>query len=662
MRRRIGSLFVLVGLSIVLLLVFSSNAGEATTSLVVTGTPTPTRSATPPKATPLPSVQRTLPKPTPTTSVQKAPAKATPPPVVKETPTAKKPSITNPKTFRAPRSPASSGSWIEIMSEDFEICSMPCAGWSMVDLSNDGYERYWKDATYWDGTSYRSTSGYWAAWPARGGANGYPPSFYNLYSDNMDTRMIYGPFDLSDAVDAEVNFNLWREIEPAFDYVSVEVSTDGSTFQPLAFWDGFVQQWEYESVSLRDFTGYSMPTGYSQVWVAWRFYSDYVTTYQGPWVDDISIWKNVPGQVTGLGSTYYYNRNNVRVPTRYATVHLFDHNTNGSDYELATAYTDQNGYFQFPTIRNWEYWDSGDPDHTLDLYIKIEAFYYDSGSTFHRVTYFSGDTYKWAGQINANVPDGNLDLSYDVALGDPSKPAMWIFRDLRRAWEYAVGQTAIDPGSATVTWQANSNCYPFQPGICNSFFYASIGGPFIFIGDNARSSSDTVVHEIGHDYMFNANNWWYWNSSCWGHDIFVPKEASCGWSEGYADFFALAVNGDRCYDKGIGPCTGVQNLDYFDLENQHWGDGQAPGDTVEGRVAGALYDLFDTTNDGPYDTVTYGFVPIWNIVRTTPTETTFRDFSNSWIAGGHDLRTSLLVFYQNTIDYLRTNYLPLIMK
>ncbi len=65
MRRRIGSLFVLVGLSIVLLLVFSSNAGEATTSLVVTGTPTPTRSATPPKATPLPSVQRTLPKPTP---------------------------------------------------------------------------------------------------------------------------------------------------------------------------------------------------------------------------------------------------------------------------------------------------------------------------------------------------------------------------------------------------------------------------------------------------------------------------------------------------------------------------------------------------------------------------------------------------------------------
>ncbi|MDE3089382.1 MAG: hypothetical protein KGJ80_08350, partial [Chloroflexota bacterium] len=147
---------------------------------------------------------------------------------------------------------------------------------------------------------------------------------------------------------------------------------------------------------------------------------------------------------------------------------------------------------------------------------------------------------------------------------------------------------------------------------------------------------------------------WYWSPTCSGHDIFLGKESSCGWSEGWADFFALTVDAHKvgnavCYDKGIGPCTGIRNTNYFDLENQGWNDGQPQGDTVEGRVAGALYDLFDYANDG-YDQIGFGFgSQIWNSARTAPS--TFLGFWNNWKARGYEKHASVQSIYQNTIDY-----------
>ncbi len=633
--RQVNPLLILLFISILALFALAgSQVGEATnpSSVLLASTPTPFNRGTLAKATPSP---RAKPTSTPTTQPKRV------------------------GTTRSPSAPTAF--WTPITSEGFEVCSMPCPGWSVVDLSNDGFERYWKDVRYWDGTAYRANSGAWAAWPAAGGADGYSPSINNnKYFDNMDTRMIYGPFDLSDAGDAQVYFYLWREIEPGFDYLTFEVSLDGVNFQELARWDGFVQTWELESISLRNYTGYSRPVGDSRVWVAWRFFSDSSVRYQGPWVDDISIFKLVPGQVTAQGWANYYNRNDARSAARFATVHLFDHNTNGTDYELAyPTNTDQNGLFQFPSLRNWEYWDGGDPNHMLDLYIAVEAAYTETTGTVNKATYISGDTYKWTRQRYDNVPDGTVDLSYDILITDTAKPAMWIYQDLRRAWEYVITYGHTDPGSATATWEAGSNCYPFWP-FCGSFFYAP--GRFFFIQDIAVIRPDTVVHEDGHNYMFNATNWWWWDSKCWGHAMFasIDDDGNCAWSEGWADFFALLVNGDPCYDFGPGPC-GFGGFGFYNLETQNRNDGQAKGDKVEGRVAGALYDLFDNTTDG-YDQGFFGFLPIWNIIATAPPETKFRDFSNSWIANGYDLRQSLLAFYQNTIDYLSSNYLPVILK
>jgi hypothetical protein len=263
-----------------------------------------------------------------------------------------------------------------------------------------------------------------------------------------------------------------------------------------------------------------------------------------------------------------------------------------------------------------------------------------------------------------DVPDGIITLDYSIVSNDSKGPAMWLLRDAQRSWDYVNGQTASDPGSTVLAWENNQDCYPGH--VCISLFWGGLGGPFIFIQHGVRFSRDTVIHEIGHNYMNNVTqgHYWYPYPSCWGHDIWMAKDAKCAWSEGWADFFPLLVNGDRCYDKGVGPCTGTRDQQYFDLENQGWSDTQTRGPTVEGRVAGALYDLYDSNNEGPFDIATNSFVSMWIIMRDRPTAAqTLADFGNSWKNTGYNYGQFLLVSYQNTIDYgLRWNYLPLIRK
>ncbi|MDD5468876.1 MAG: hypothetical protein PHS96_13825, partial [Anaerolineales bacterium] len=57
------------------------------------------------------------------------------------------------------------------------------------------------------------------------------------------------------------------------------------------------------------------------------------------------------------------------------------------------------------------------------------------------------------------------------------------------------------------------------------------------------------------------------------------------------------------------------------------------GNKVKGRVAGALYDLFDSNNEG-FDSATFGFAPIADLLIQTPLEVSFIQFWESWQASG----------------------------
>jgi hypothetical protein len=150
--------------------------------------------------------------------------------------------------------------------------------------------------------------------------------------------------------------------------------------------------------------------------------------------------------------------------------------------------------------------------------------------------------------------------------------------------------------------------------------------------------------------------------ACFDHDIMTPMpSAQCAFNEGFSDYFALAVNSqwiyrDWCYDYfDPGPCDPYPNG--VDLEHQWLTDGRPQGELVEGRVAGALYDLTDPWPDFlDHQQDSFGFVATDLGSASTP-----HDFYQNW--GGH---SASCIFYNNTIDYggctIYRVYLPLLMN
>lgn len=178
---------------------------------------------------------------------------------------------------QAPLTPPSSTAfgWSEVMVESFEG-AFPSGAWSVLDISSDGCEFLWDD------DDYRHTGGNWAAWPANGGINGLDPAT-NKYPPNMVSWMIYGPFDLSDASDAKLTFNLWLQTETNYDKVFVGVSNDGSNFSGYNFSGSY--DWSLKEI------GFSSYSGDSSVWIGFSFSSDGIVNMEGPWVDDVKVEK-----------------------------------------------------------------------------------------------------------------------------------------------------------------------------------------------------------------------------------------------------------------------------------------------------------------------------------------------------------------------------------
>jgi hypothetical protein len=171
----------------------------------------------------------------------------------------------------APQAPGVSSpqGWQVIAAEDFE----------------GSFPNVWDVTGGWDDRSCpgRHTNGSWAGW----NADLYASSCSDTYDDNRQDWMVYGPFDLSNASDAKVEFDMWREIEQTYDVVAFGVSSNGTDFNAVG-WDG-ASPWAHYTVSFTDFVGDS------SVWVAFIFISDASIHYEGAWVDQIEILKEVTG-------------------------------------------------------------------------------------------------------------------------------------------------------------------------------------------------------------------------------------------------------------------------------------------------------------------------------------------------------------------------------
>lgn len=165
---------------------------------------------------------------------------------------------------------------VTILAEGFEG-AWPGAGWTVTDLSNDGYDRKWgKD-------DFKPHTDVYSAWPAAAGAHRVDPAT-GAYPNNLNSRMVYGPFDLSDALSAKLTFWLWAETEADYDYLYLGSSPDGTNYNEESTWEGTLD-WDEVEVDLTKYAGDP------SVWVRWDFVSDFDTALAGPFIDDVTITK-----------------------------------------------------------------------------------------------------------------------------------------------------------------------------------------------------------------------------------------------------------------------------------------------------------------------------------------------------------------------------------
>jgi len=180
--------------------------------------------------------------------------------------------------IRAPKA-----GWELIMSEEFEGV-FPSSGWNA--FVPDGYADAW-----WDDQSYRSYGGSGSVFCADIGSQRVDAG--SDYPNNMYSWMIYGPFNLSDASDAELNYMYWLESELNYDRFYTMVSIDGSSFYGQSM-SGNSGGWANRLVDLKSVPYLGDVSGESSVYIAFIFLSDEsINDYEGAYVDDIYLLKYV---------------------------------------------------------------------------------------------------------------------------------------------------------------------------------------------------------------------------------------------------------------------------------------------------------------------------------------------------------------------------------
>jgi len=169
-------------------------------------------------------------------------------------------------------------SWNTIMTEGFEG-EFPSGLW---DVTGD---------PTWGADDFKPHSGSMSAWCASGGPSGLDPET-NDYPNNMDGMMIYGPFDLSDATDAELLFYYSPQITSG-DRFYYYASKDGWNFAGYYVFGGN-GAWGSTNFDLSSVPYLGNLCGEPEVWIMFRFSSNSSVTSKGVFIDDIILQKYLP--------------------------------------------------------------------------------------------------------------------------------------------------------------------------------------------------------------------------------------------------------------------------------------------------------------------------------------------------------------------------------
>ena len=189
--------------------------------------------------------------------------------------------------------------WQKIMAENFEGVFPPSSWWRSDESQIDGGQYFWGKR------DCKALSGAYSAWAGGGGSNGELLACGQTYADNLNTWLKYGPIDLSQATDAELQFDLWADIEGTgqnlIDAVHWGASIDGYSYHNFAT-AGQTGDWVPQNLDLDEAPVFGNLTGPGKppVYLAWTFTSNSTnpSSYKGAFVDDAALWVYLPPSPT----------------------------------------------------------------------------------------------------------------------------------------------------------------------------------------------------------------------------------------------------------------------------------------------------------------------------------------------------------------------------
>jgi hypothetical protein len=175
--------------------------------------------------------------------------------------------------------------WVTIMAEDFEG-TFP-GSWRVFDDQPSQGEYYWGKRTC------RPYGGGHSGWAVGAASYGTALNCGSNYPNETEAWMIYGPFSLADATEAELAFWRWQYSEDKYDVLKWMASVDGTNFRGYQT-SGSSGGWKERVFDLSSVPELGDMRGRSQVWVALVFQSDgNVNHPEGAYVDNIVLRKKV---------------------------------------------------------------------------------------------------------------------------------------------------------------------------------------------------------------------------------------------------------------------------------------------------------------------------------------------------------------------------------
>ncbi|MFH2048919.1 MAG: FlgD immunoglobulin-like domain containing protein, partial [bacterium] len=205
-------------------------------------------------------------------------------------------------------------------------------------------------------------------------------------------------------------------------------------------------------------------------------------------------------------------------------------------------------------------------------------------------TSWTGTSHKWHTSTHS-TSGGTLNLGWQlVASGNYG--ACSVFEWMNDAWN-AGANAGYDAGSRVFTHFPNhaseTSFYARGWWISNVIDIAYLGDIFIDESDwhDWDYDNDISYHEFGHAFMDRMQDWWWPDNTGGSHTFTDNLHKNFAWTEGWATAYAQFVETDEWYNGWFpiyNPDAYYQNI--------------PEGFTNEARVAAALTDLFDTSQDG----------------------------------------------------------------